>query len=159
MCDCCKKIIVQTEINSGSTVYYNKINFQPDINEPGGYPLIGGAALTIPVNSTSSIADLQTSNIEIGNYMLFFEGVIDGGGSTALVNFNYEIRLNNVVIPYSTRIFRVTSGTPSDYTSTISVNIPVTITNTNDILTVWVYNHSVNKTVVIIGASLTALKL
>jgi hypothetical protein len=149
--------------SSGTNYSYKKMDFYPDFDISGGYPLISGSTMTpLGYGQEVKLSDLDTTNLSVGEHLLMFEGVSDASGSANNgISFSYQIRVNGIPLPFSTRLGRIIPGTPSDHMSNITLNIPVTISALTDKVEVWFINHSTqaqNVSLVIIGASLTAIK-
>lgn len=138
--------------------YHTHLLFEPDFAIPAGYPLLSGAAITVGSAVTTKLAQLDMTGISPGDYLMTLELNLDASPDVQ-INIAYELRKNGIRIPYSTRVFRLTGGTPADEQSHVGVSAPVSIGNTTDTVEVWIVNHYVgNGSLVVAGGSLTALR-
>lgn len=144
----------------GSVIYHTTTDYYPNYLDETGYPLLSGSATMIGANTSTKVGDLDMTGLVAGNYLLEFEAVVDGGGNSENGrNFNYELRLDNSSIQNSTRVFRIKAGTPADEYSHIGVKVPVSVTSSSQILTVWINNFDSEVGIAVAGGSLTATKM
>lgn len=146
------------DATEGIKFYHTHLLFEPDFSIPTGYPLLSGAAITVGSAVTTKLSELDMTEISPGDYLMTLELNLDASPEV-YINVTYELRKNGVRIPHSTRVFRLTGGTPADEQSHVGVSAPVSIGNTTDTIEVWISNHYVgNGSLVVAGGSLTALR-
>jgi hypothetical protein len=90
------------------------------------------------------IASLILTGLQPGDYLvncnlLFQVGAYSGIPSTSINDVNFELRLNGVAIPYSTRNTTRPGGTPEDKISTDTTSGQITITAITDEIKVYGY--------------------
>lgn len=93
------------------------------------------------------VKDLDLKNLANGTYLVncnlaFGVGWFDVTGNK-VVKLNYELRLNEVVIPFSTRNTYRSGGTPEEQTAIDGTVGEVAITSEDDTIQLWVYVDSV----------------
>lgn len=127
-------------IASDDSVLFKSMPIQLSINQPSGFPYTG-TPFTIADGVTSEITPITLTVVNAGNYIVTSEFVIDGGTPwPAWVG--YELRVNGVVIPYSTRVVRIVGGTPSDNIESFCVNAQVSGLNIGDQISLWIANQT-----------------
>jgi hypothetical protein len=141
-------------------VLFNEMPIQFDIEMPGGYPFISGTTYSVAAGVLQEVAPLTLTVIEAGNYIVNAEVVFDAGSPTPKW-LGYEIRVNGIVVPFTTRSIRITGGTPADVIGSYSVNAEIVGLSTGDTISFWAANIDDNPPlttfgILILGGSMTA---
>lgn len=144
-------------VASNNSVLFKSMPIQLSINQPGGFPYTG-TPFTIADGVTSEITPITLTVVNAGSYTVISEFVLDGG-YPASTYIGYELRLNGIVIPYSTRVVRITGGTPSDNIDSFCVNTKVDGLVAGDKISLWISNQTTSPnpySVIVIGGSIEA---
>lgn len=144
----------------GNYVLYNAMPIQFTIDQPYGYPYLVGSPYFIAPGSLEEITPLTLTVVQPGSYIINSEFVIDAGIDTPKW-IGYELRLNGATIPFTTRVIRMTGGTPADVIGSYSVNGDIKGIVAGDQISLWVVNMDNDSPistfeVAIVGGSLTA---
>lgn len=132
-----------------------------DITGVQGWPFITGTTKTIPNDAVTQVSELDLTVVQPGNYLINCEFIIDAGRNDPKKWFGYEIRVNGVRVPNSSRVARVFGGTPADQVCSYSVNCYATGLEADDIISLHIANVDDAPTassyaLVLFGGSLTA---
>ena len=142
-------------MGGGSTTLFKSLPLQLSIEEPGGYPYTGDP-FAIGTSQTLEVTPITLVVQTAGDYIVSSEFVLDCGNPSKRW-LGYELRVNGVVIPYSTRIARMIGGTPADYINSFSVSSEALELYPGDEISLWISNvQGAEADVLVFGASLEA---
>jgi hypothetical protein len=134
---------------------FKSLPLQLSIEEPGGWPFTGDP-FEIAIFETIEITPITLTVVTEGDYIISSEFVIDSGNPKPRW-IGYELRVNGVVVPYSTRVVRIVGGTPADNIDSFSVSSKAVELYPGDEISLWVSNNDDTEgSVLILGGSLEA---
>jgi hypothetical protein len=143
-------------MGGGSTTLFKSMPIQLSIDEPYGFPFTG-EPYQIPVDDVVEITPITLEVVTAGDYIISSEFVLDSGDPKQRW-IGYELRVNGVVVPYSTRVVRIFGGTPADNINSFSVSSKAVGLSAGDEISLWVSNTfvEVDSDIIIVGGSLEA---
>ncbi len=152
---------IQGVAGTSGVVLFSQMPVQFTINQPYGAPLISGSTYTINAGALQAVAPLTLTVAVADDYTVNAEVIFDAGQSVPEKWIGYEIRVNNVLSPFTTRVVRIKGGTPSDVIGSYSVNAKLLNLSVGDTISLWVANindtpPSTAYSIIIAGGSMVA---
>lgn len=143
-------------MGGGSTTLFKSMPIQLSIDQAYGYPFTG-EPFEIALGDVVEITPITLTVVTAGDYIISSEFILDSGQPDQRW-IGYELRVNGVVVPYSTRVVRIVGGTPADNIDSFSVSSEALELYPGDEISLWVSNTSVETDgdIIIIGGSLEA---
>lgn len=144
-------------------VVFNQLENQLLFDSAIGYPSSNQPPF-IP-NGISKFSSMDTLIPNSGTYIVTADFTMEYGGATPIggsgVKTLYELRLDGVQVPYSTRFVKVNTGTPTNYLNTFTLTTEVIATSDNQTLELWFNSNTAetDNSLLVMSCSIKAIKI
>lgn len=125
--------------SSSNSILFADMGIQLTLDGVYGQPYTGTPTY-ISAGFVEKINSLSLTVIEAANYIINVEFTLDAGQQIPQKWIGYELRLNNAVIPYTTRSVRIEGGTPANYINSFCLNANILSALPGDEISLWVAN-------------------
>lgn len=146
----------------GTTAIIKQLENQLTFDSLTGFP--SSNPPSIIANGIHKFTPMDTTIPEVGEYIVTADFTMEYGGATLIsgsgIKTLYELRIDGVQIPYSTRFVKVHTGTPTNYINTFTVTTEANITNPNSRIELWFNSNTgdENNSLVVLSCTITAIK-
>ena len=146
----------------GTTAIIKQLENQLTFDSLTGYPTSNPPPII--ANGIHKFTPMDTTIPEVGEYIVTADFTMEYGGGTPIsgsgIKTLYELRIDGVQIPYSTRFVKVYTGTPANYINTFTVTTEANITNPNSKIELWFNSNTddENNSLLVQSCTITAIK-
>lgn len=146
----------------GTTAIIKQLENQLTFDSLTGYPTSNPPSII--ANGIHKFTPMDTTIPEVGEYIVTADFTMQYDATTSSsglgVQTLYELRIDGVQIPYSTRFVKVHSGEPANYINTFTVTTEANITNPNSKIELWFNSNTGGETskLTILSCTITAIK-
>lgn len=147
---------------SESEIVFNQLQNQLTFESNTGFPSSNQPPFIPTGISKYTLMDTTIPNA--GTYVVSADFTMEYGGGQATqgsgIKVLYELRINGVAIPYSTRFVKVHTGTPATHINTFTVE-SITSVNQNSTLELWLNSNTdnVESALLISSCTMKAIKI